>query len=362
MSSIHRSRHARTVSLVVVCCMVLPLLPWVTPGAQAQPAGRTVLLFPIADESSSGLIGLSKMATEALQKAVDTLPGYECTEFSRTSPLVRRAASEGRVLPTQIEAATVTPREAVAIGYALNVDSVIVASIQSYRSSLSPRSVEVILSGRSYDVKPNYNIDADEARPSEELTISQGFGVVGTSRKLPGYQGASERMLAREAVADAAARAAQVLSGASISDISKPTPPPKKKNTAMRTLGILAVIGLLAWAVSSSGGDSDLGPSPEARPPRTLPLGVEGTDTIRVSWEPPSGTSLTVLRYQLQRSVGGGAWTYFGVGAGSSSIPAGTTQFPDFEVTSGTSYAYRIRAVYTNSKVSEWAYFSGVTL
>jgi hypothetical protein len=359
MSALRKSRHGRALSYLLLVALVLPLAPWGAVSACAQVRPRSVLVFNVVDESSSGMADLRKITTGSLQMAIDALPNTECTEFSASSPLVRRAESEGRLLQTEVANGPTNAREAVKIGYALNVDTVVVSSIQSYRSPQNPRSVEIILSGQVYDVKPNYDVEAGD--PVEKPIVAQAFGVVGASRKLPGY-GGSDRPLAREAAEDAAYRVAKVMGGASISSVSEPKPVAKKKSKLVSVLGVLAVTGLLAWAVSSGGGDSDTGPSAEAVPPTTLPLQVEGTDTIRVRWVAPTGTTFTVLRYQLQRSVNGGPFAFFGSGNSTNNISAGTSEWPDFDVSTGNSYAYRIRVIYTNQKYSAWQNFAAVGL
>lgn len=361
MSSIRTSRRGRMLCYVLVAAMLLPLLPCASCFAQAQERGRTILLFRVVDETSSDLPELRKLATDAIQMAVDAVDGLECSEFSRTSPLVRRAILEGRVLPTQVEAGPSSPRDAVSIGEALGVDTVLLTSIQSYRSTTEPRSVEVILSGQAYDVKENYDQEAGEPKREESIAPVHAFGVVGTSRRIPGYEG-SDRLLAREALNDAAYRVAKVLNGASISEVSQPKPEPKKENRATKWLAVAAVVGLLVWAVSSAGHQDKTGPSDDAVPPTPRPLEVQGTNTIVARWDPPTGTSFEVLRYELQRSVDNGGWTSFGSGGDSANIDAGTTQYSDFDVAAGHTYAYRIRVVYRNSKYSNWVSFSGVSL
>ena len=359
MSSIRNSRRACGLTSLLVLTFVAPLLPMVVPSAHAEDRVRKALLFPVTDESSSGLPELRKTTTDALQMAIDALNGMECTEFARSSPMVRRAASEGRVLPTQIETGPSDPRAAIAIGRALGVDTVVIASIQSYRSTQDPRSVEVILSGQAYDVKPNYSEESGDAvaKPS----VAQAFGVVGTSRKLPGYRG-SDRPLAREAAEDAAYRVAKVLNGASISEVAKPKPAMKSRTSATKWLAVAAAVGLLAWAVSSSGGSGNNAPSPDAIPPTPLPLQAEGSDTIRIRWVAPTGTTMEVLRYELQRSVDGGTFSYFGTGNSSRFVDRASTEFPDFDVSTGHSFRYRMRVIYTNQKFSVYVNFTGITL
>lgn len=359
MTSIRKSRVGRALSYSLLAAMVLGLVPCGLAIADGPGRMRTVLLFGVADQSASGMVELPKIATDALQMAVDQVATLECTEFSSTSPVVRRAVSDGRVLPTQIELGPADARDAIAIGRSLGVDTVVMASIQSYRSTPAPRSVEVIIAGQAYDVKPNYNEEAGD--PVDQPQVAQAFGVVGSSRKLPGYSG-SDRPLAREAVDEAAYRIARVLSGANISEVAKPRPAQKQKDKGSKILAYLAAIGLIAWLVSESGGDDDGGPDPGAMPPTVLPVEPEGTDTIRLHWEAPTGTSLTVLRYQIQRRVDQGQWSFFGVGNSSADIDRSALSFADFDVEAGRSYEYQIRAVYTNQAVSVWVPFVGITL
>ncbi len=361
MSSIRMSRFARALSYILLAAMVLPLSPWVVSPAHAQGRIRSVLLFTVADESASGLpeAEMRKIATDSLQMAIDALPALECTEFARTSPLVRRAASEGRILPTQLETGPTSPRDAVTIGHALSVDTVVLSSIQSYRSTQVPRSVEVILSGQAYDVKPNYDVEAGE--PVAKPTVAQAFGVVGVSRKVPGYTG-SDRPLAREAIDDAAYRVAKVLTGASIIEATKAKPAAKKSGRTGKLLAYALALGAAVWLISASCGSSEGGINPAALPPTPLPLQLEGTDTIRISWQAPTGTSFQLLRYQIQRSVNQGAWTFFGNAGASANVPSDLSQYPDYTVSSGNSYRYRIRALYTNSTYSQWVPFDGITI
>lgn len=359
MSSIRTSRWVRATNYIVLVSLVASLSPLAIGPAQAQGAVRTVLLFPVGDESASGMPEIRKIATDSLQMAIDELKELECTEFARNSPLVRRAAAEGRVLPTQVETGPTDAREAISIGFALDVDTVLLTSIQSYRSLLDPRWVEVILAGQAYDVAPNYDVEAGE--PVQRPTVAQAFGVVGMSRKVPGYTG-TDRPLAREAIGDAAHRVAKVLSGATISEVAKPRPTVKKKDKTSRWIGYLAAVGLLAWAVSALGGEDDTRPGPDHVPPTPLPLQVEGDSAIRASWEPPTGTSLQLLHYQMQRIVNRGDWSDFGLGESSSRIHRSETSYLDFDVQPGNSYRYRIRAVYNDGVASHWVEFTGIVV
>lgn len=346
--------HALGVLLVFALCTMLVLSNAHSVSANDQV--RRVLLFNVVDESSSGMSGLGKMASDAMQIAIDEPVKMECTEFSRTSPMVRRASEEGRILPTQIESGPLSPQDAILIGQQIGVDTVVIASVQSYKTLPSPRSVEVIIAGQAYDITPNFSVETGDvvAKP----VVAQAFGVVGSSRKVPAYTG-SDRPLAREALDDAAYRVAKVLGGATISEVAKPKQLEKKSRSSWKWIVIAAVVGGAVWALTSSNDDD--GGTVGAIPPTPLPIQVEGTDTIRLSWNEPTGTTIPVLQYQLQRKVNDGSWEYFGTGSSSDNV-RGTTTYPDFDVSSGNTYKYQIRAVYEDLSTSIWVEFGGVSL
>ena len=88
-----------------------------------------------------------------------------------------------------------------------------------------------------------------------------------------------------------------------------------------------------------------------------MTLRVE-SNAIRLFWQAPVPTELTLLRYQIKRSINNGAWHYIDQG----NADASRTSWPDFDVTAGNSYQYRIRAVYTNQAVSDpWSVFNRIT-
>ncbi|MEI6500037.1 MAG: hypothetical protein WCP21_03310, partial [Armatimonadota bacterium] len=78
----------------------------------------------------------------------------------------------------------------------------------------------------------------------------------------------------------------------------------------------------------------------------------ENQGAITLTWLEPTGTTLTVLRYQIDRAIDGAAFQRVGSGI----LPAGTTSYNDYDTSSGRhTYQYRLRAVYTNNTVSPYA-------
>jgi len=101
----------------------------------------------------------------------------------------------------------------------------------------------------------------------------------------------------------------------------------------------LLILGVAAVIIGNSGGDSG-GTAAGAAPPIPDYLDVQDWAII-LYWDPPPPTDLTLVSYQIQRSVNG--TSYMNVVGG----------------TCGT-YRYRIRAIYSSSQVSEWREFNAV--
>jgi hypothetical protein len=77
---------------------------------------------------------------------------------------------------------------------------------------------------------------------------------------------------------------------------------------------------------------------------------------IRLIWQPPSASNLTLLKYQIQRSFNNGPFQFIDQGQ----VSASQTQFFDQDLVPGE-YRYRIAAVYTNQAVSPFATFTMIT-
>lgn len=90
---------------------------------------------------------------------------------------------------------------------------------------------------------------------------------------------------------------------------------------------------------------------PLALPPTNLLLSP-GTDTISLGWTAPTGTTLTILRYQIERSVDATPFERIDTG----NVGFGSTSFKDYNTVSGRhAYQYRMRTLYTNGAVSPYA-------
>jgi hypothetical protein len=352
MTAIRRSKLAGPLSILLAAAMMTLMIPvgLVSP-AEAQGEARMLLIFPVLDRSEAGYPDVAERMTAALQIAIADIAGLRSAEFSPSSPMVRRAVKEGRIRSVDVEAEVADAATAIQIGYALGVDEVCLAMITAVTVQEEPRRIEVVLSGQCYDVASN--MDPDSKQVVERPVVSNSFGVSGQSRERADYRG-SDSPLLHEAVRAAAQAAAQVLAGKSVEEMAKVGV--GRPSRAMRwvILGAL-LIGLAAVAHNATSHPAS-GPSPEAVAPRPLSMDVEPT-SIRLYWQPPQGTSLVVLRYEIRRSVNNGAWNLIDDG----NVDANDTSFPDFDVQGGNGYAYSIRAQYTTTGPSPWANFDQVT-
>ncbi len=345
MHAIRKRRTARTISFLVAFCMVTSLLPVSFAGA-AKPPAASVLVFPVLDESESGEAGIGYKATASLEMAIDAQPQFAASRFSPHSALVMRAVSEGRLRQVDVEAGeTASASLALFIGNVLGMDYVVIASVQSFDIQEEPRQVKTILSGQACQVKGN--VDEATGEAVEEPTVYRAFGVSGSSQARAHYTG-SDAPLITEAMRDAAYKAAKTLAG----EPTEYRPVAKEKSKSWKWLLYGLAIGALIIAVNNSR-SSEAPPSAAEQPnPVTNLYPEELQPNIRLVWDPPTGTTLTILKYEIGRSVDGGGFSVL-----SANVSADATQYTDTDTLTGRHiYQYRVRVVYRNSQTSKYTY------
>jgi hypothetical protein len=341
MHDIRRHRTTRIASWILTICVIGTLIPISTAGAAES---QSVLLFPVLDESDSGLKSLAGDVTDALQLALDSSQALAATQFSPHSPLVRRAVAEGRLRQVDVEAAeTASPGLALFIGNALDFDQVVLATVQSFNVEDDPKQVKLILSGQAYAVDDNINAGTGDV--VDEPVVLRAFGVAGTSEAKAGYKG-SIAPLMKEAVRSGAYKAAMTLAGQPVGEA------PAKKDRGQDTwkwIMYALALGLLVAGISNAGDDDDPEPGPEedALPVRNLTLNPFQTN-IRVRWDPPTATTLDRLVYQVWRQVDGQGFSLL-----DGQVDPNATFYTDAQTLDGThTYQYRVRVIYTNSEAS----------
>lgn len=353
MNSIRTHRHMRRLSLAIAVVMVLSLVPVSFGPAFGDGAKKSVLVFPLTNAAEGAPADVGRSAATALALAISDLPGFEAVQFSTTSATVRRAVSEGRLRQIDIEDENRDLGSSLIIGKALGVDYILIGTVQSLVEHEDPMSVDVMLSGQVYDVAAS--VDADTGEPLAEPKVDRAFGTTGSSLARARYTG-SVLPLIREALDDAAAKAAQALIGR-VPEGAVTAKAKKASSTYKWVLLGLLVAGLALAANNSDDGGAG-GSSPDALPPRNLV--VEDQDgAVRLTWDEPTGTTLTLLRYEIYRATDGG--TFSRIDAGD--VTAGRTFFNDYSTLSGSHiYQYRMRALYTSGESSPYVVSGAVNV
>lgn len=346
MNAIRSHYLSRRLCLALALMMLSSLMPLGLVSALAQET-KTALVFPLQNAAENAPADIAQRATGALTMAVSDTPGFDAIQFSTTSPSVRRAVSEWRVRQVDVEESDRDIATALVVGAALQVDYIIVGSVQSLTRKQAPATgVDIILSGQMYEVAPNINPATGE--PIAEPKVFKAFGVSGTSAARARL-GGDEGPMISEALRDAASKAAAALSGRT--GVVEIAAAHKGKNGNYKWVLFLLLVGVLALGVNNGSGSNTTNPTAQALPPTNVTL-EETESGVRVSWAEPTGTTLTVLRYQVERSIDSGPFQRIDPG----NLSAGTTSFNDFDVTNGRHvYQYRIRAVYTSGAVSPYA-------
>lgn len=359
------SKRCRVVAAALVGLMVLTIAPVpvtaVAAPAQAPPlAGNelNVLLFPVQVAVEGAPEDMGRWATNALQTALDELPTMVCFDFSRTSPLVRRAAREGSVRTVDVEQGVTDPAVAVEIGHAMGADIVVMGTLQSYRLSADPAQAEVVLGGQGYDVKSNFDDQTLEAK--KELQVFRAFGVVGKSSERANYLG-KEGVLAREALRDAAYRAAQVLAGVPAEEVLA-KPEKGKSHKAWRWFLVLAGVAALAVAVNSGTESKPRVVAANEFRPRNLTAVAQpaGQNAILVAWQAPANRT-NLMGYELQRASrakGSSSSSPYVAVAGLTQLTSTRTEWIDHGLQGTNVYIYRLRARYSDRQPisDDWVY------
>lgn len=352
MTAIRSSKLVGPVSIMLTLMMLALVAPTsLLPVAEAQGQNRLLLLFPVVDQSGSADPELAARMTDYLQMSLNQVAGLTVAEFSRTNPLVLRAVEEGQIRALDLETSVTDPISAIQMGYALKADEVCLATIAAVDTSEEPAKVELLLNGSCYDVISN--VDAASMQVVETPAPASTFGVSGTSTVREGYTGSTEPLV-REAMREAARAAGAVLGGVPAEDTQQDRP--RRDDKSWRwVVAAAVVVGLLVAANADD--DDNGGPSALAVPPTPLRLEIEASG-IEMFWQAPN-TTLTLLRYDLQRSTDNGA-TWNAVPGSQGTVLPNDTVFADFNVVAGQSYRYRIRAQYTTTGPSQWVEFGPV--
>ena len=353
MTSIRSSRLVGPVSvgLAMIMTLVLMMPAGSLPTAEAAARRSRLLLFPVLDRTEAPVEDVAARATAYFQVALNEIDMFQVMEFSRTSPLVMRAVEEGRIRAVDLEIEVADPATAIELGHALDADKVGLIAIDGLDIDDDPMRVEALINGQIFDVDDNF--DPETLEVVEDPRPTSTFGVAGRSRVREGYD-SNEAPLIREALRDAAQRAASVLEGEPPVPVEERVEP--RRDGAWKWIaGAVLLTGLIV-ALDSNGNDVEA-PDPEAIAPRPLPLRQE-TAAIRLRWEPPV-TDLDLLGYDLQRSTDHGR-TWNPVPDSPGNVLPGHTEFADFNVEPGISYAYRIRAQYAARGPSAWVRFGAI--
>ena len=347
MYAITRRSSHRTISLLLTACMVAVLLLPVNISSAAQADVKTILVFPVLDESDSGIERLDYRITSALHMAIDAQRGFAATRFSAHSPLVRRAIGEGQLRQVDVEAGEMADAGlALFLGGVLEFDYVVIANLKSLEIQDEPYQVKAVLSGQAYQVKGNVDEATGDVVDDDNLTVFRAFGVTGTSRTFAHYSG-SDKPLISEAVKAAASQAARTLAG---EPVGKQPLARRPKSTSWKWLLYALAVGVLVIGISnSSGGKAAPGPAEQAKPIANLSLQPLQTN-IQLMWDPPTGTTLQILRYEISRQVDSGGFSIL-----PSSVGPGATGYTDTNTLEGRhAYQYRVRVLYTSGDASEY--------
>jgi hypothetical protein len=273
MRSVIRSSFCRRVAQLLVVAIALPL---VAVPASAAPQPISVLVLTFDNKSGVGGDEMAQRVTDEVVIALGDTGRAAPTRLDPDSPSVKRAVDVERTLQKQDLQPPWDARKAAALGKVLGVESVLIGTIDQYSFDAKARKAQVILTVQRVQV----------AAPETPVPIAVNGASV---TKVGAVQ---EGPLLNEAIADAAAKLAQAVTGA------PPKPAPTKPSVSKRRnwlpIALAAVLGILV--LGRGGGDR--GPAAAGKAPISNALCEAQANSVALSWAvdtsgtPPEGFNI----------------------------------------------------------------------
>jgi len=262
MRSVIRSSFCRRVAQLLVVAMALPLVA-VPVSAAPQPISVLVLTF----ENKSGVGGpeMADRVTDEVVIALGETGRAAPARLDPDSPSVKRAVEVERTLQKRDLLPPWDARKAAALGKVLGVESVLIGTVDQYSFDAKARKAQVILTVQRVQV----------AAPEVPVPIAVNGASV---TKVGAVQ---EGPLLNEAIADAASKLAQAVTGAAPTAKqapAKPTVGGRKNHWLVTALAVVAGILLLG----SRGGHA--GAPAAGRAPISSALCEAQANSVALTW------------------------------------------------------------------------------
>jgi hypothetical protein len=275
MRSVIRSSFCRRVAQLLVVAIALPL---VAVPASAAPQPISVLVLTFDNKSGVGGDEMAQRVTDEVVIALGDTGRAAPTRLDPDSPSVKRAVDVERTLQKQDLQPPWDARKAAALGKVLGVESVLIGTVDQYSFDAKARKAQVILTVQRVQV----------AAPETPVPIAVNGASV---TKVGAVQ---EGPLLNEAIADAASKLAQAVTGTAPTTKQAPQKPSisKRKNWLPVALAVVAGILLLGR------GGGDRGPAAAGKAPISNALCEAQANSVALSWAvdtsgtPPEGFNI----------------------------------------------------------------------
>ncbi|MFA4016226.1 MAG: hypothetical protein RUDDFDWM_001329, partial [Candidatus Fervidibacterota bacterium] len=305
--------------------------------SKAAEARTNVVAFSFSQLTPEAPEGLANTIRDAIAAQMIDTGKYTVRTAYENDPVLQRAIKEQLITPEEVELAIREPtaERAVALGKLMNVDAVMLGSLDEFKfEETDGGTVTITVSVQLISVETGQPLPNGDVKETVTRTA-----------KKPPVEIAREALI-KQAVLDLA----RVVVDRFLGKPPAPPAPPKRPAAVGAVLPIILLAGAIAALAGGKGGRG--GPAPATNAPSDVAVYPE-VNGVRVVWMPPSAGK--PIEYRIYRQVAGvaimrskavGGWELV------AKVPTTQTQYLDTTATPPQLYRYGVSAFFEDGRES----------
>ena len=322
--------------LIIALTFTQLLIP-APPRSEAGEARTNVVAFSFSQLAPEAPEGLANTIRDAIAAQMIDTGKYTVRTAYENDPVLQRAIKEQLITPEEVELAIREPtvERAVALGKLMNVDAVMLGSLDEFKfEEADGGTVTITVSVQLISVETGQPLPNGDVKETVTRTA-----------KKPPVEIAKEALI-KQAVLDLA----RVVVDRFLGKPPAPPTPPKRPTAVGAVLPIILLVGAIAALAGGKGGRGGVAPATNA--PSDVAVYPEANG-VRIVWMPP--VAKEPIEYRIYRQVVGvaisrskavGGWQLL------TKVPATQTQYLDTTASPPQLYRYGVSAFFEDGRES----------
>jgi adhesin/invasin len=322
--------------LIIALTFTQLLIP-APPRSEAGEARTNVVAFSFSQLAPEAPEGLANTIRDAIAAQMIDTGKYTIRTAYENDPVLQRAIKEQLITPEEVELAIREPtvERAVALGKLMNVDAVMLGSLDEFKfEEADGGTVTITVSVQLISVETGQPLPNGDVKETVTRTA-----------KKPPVEIAKEALI-KQAVLDLA----RVVVDRFLGKPPAPPTPPKRPTAVGAVLPIILLVGAIAALAGGKGGRGGVAPATNA--PSDVAVYPEANG-VRIVWMPP--VAKEPIEYRIYRQVVGvaisrskavGGWQLL------TKVPATQTQYLDTTASPPQLYRYGVSAFFEDGRES----------